>query len=108
MSRQLRATIVMDFRNVHLTGHDLFASTRLLPKHETLVDPYLFSQRLIQTGNAPLQPGADHAVLRRVLAYRGQPSSVHDPVGYARSLAHQAQWKRDPKVNVTLRPLKYA
>ena len=43
MSRQLRATIVMDYQNVHLTGHDLFPSTRPLARHETLVDPYLFA-----------------------------------------------------------------
>lgn len=39
MSKDLRTVVVIDYQNVHLTGHGLFASTRYLPKHETLVDP---------------------------------------------------------------------
>lgn len=39
--------------------------------------------------------------------YRGQPSNKHDPDVYARGLAHRARWERDPRVHVTLRPLRY-
>jgi hypothetical protein len=48
-----------------------------------------------------------HAVLRRVLVFRGQPSPEHDPKGYDRNQAQKAQWERDGRVLVTLRPLKY-
>jgi hypothetical protein len=48
-----------------------------------------------------------HAVLSRVLVYRGQPSDEHDPVIYAYSQAAKAQWERDHRVTVTYRPLKY-
>lgn len=36
-----------------------------------------------------------------------QPSPEHDPQGDAKSLAQKAQWERDRKVQVTLRPLRY-
>lgn len=107
MQTPLRASIVIDYQNVHLGGHDLFESTRRLPRHETLIDPLVFSQRLLRARNAAQRAGMAHAVLNRVLVYRGQPSSLHDSVGYARNQAQKAQWERDRRVNVTLRPLKY-
>lgn len=107
MSANLRAVIVVDYQNVHLTGHGLFAATRALPKHHTLVDPFLFAQRLLQERNARQKPGMAAAVLRRVLVFRGQPSPDHDQDGYARSLAQKSHWERERRVEVTLRPLKY-
>lgn len=103
----LRAVVVIDYQNVHLTGHDLYRSSRYLPRHETLVDPYLYASALVRTRNAAQKPGMDRAVLRKVLVYRGQPSVEHDPIGYARNLAQKAHWERDKRVEVTLRPLKY-
>ena len=38
MSTDLRATIIVDYQNIHLTGRGLLASTKLLPRHETLID----------------------------------------------------------------------
>lgn len=105
MTSALRAVVVMDYQNVHLTGHGLF--DRSGPRHDTLVDPLLFANRLIETRNQAQDPGRPTAALRQVLVFRGQPSSEHDPRGYARSLAQKAHWERDEKVRVTLRPLKY-
>lgn len=107
MSRDQRTVVVVDYQNVHLTGHGLFASTKYLPKHETLVDPLLFARTLLRERNARQRPDQASATLRKVLVYRGQPSSEHHPDGYARSLAQQSQWERDERVEVTLRPLKY-
>ncbi len=45
--------------------------------------------------------------LLRVLVYRGEPSAEHDPKPYARNQAQKAEWMRDSRVEVTLRPLKY-
>lgn len=103
----LQTTIVIDYQNMHLTGHGLFSSTKNLPRHETLVDPLLFAGNLIRVRNRQQKPGMAHAQLNRVLVYRGQPSADHDPTHYARSQAQKAQWERDPRVTVTLRPLKY-
>lgn len=92
---------------MHLVGHYLYASTRPLPLHETLVDPLLFAGSLLRERNGRQKPDQPAAVLRRIEVFRGHPSSEHDPNGYARSLAQKSQWQRDRRVTVTLRPLKY-
>ncbi|MDG4763110.1 hypothetical protein O7632_03135 [Solwaraspora sp. WMMD406] len=48
-----------------------------------------------------------HAELHKVLVYRGEPSPDHDPSGHRRNQMQKAEWERDPRVSVTLRPLKY-
>lgn len=101
----LRAAIIIDYQNVHLTGHDLFA--KHLPRHETLIDPLHFARQLIRARNLAQRPGMEHVSLSRVLVYRGLPSSEHDDKGHARNQAQKAQWERDPCVTVQLRPLKY-
>lgn len=62
---------------------------------------------LILARNRAQKPGHDHAVLVRILVYRGLPSSDHDPESYARNLAQKSHWERDDRVHVTHRPLKY-
>ena len=104
---ELRAVVVMDYQNVHLTGHGLFPGCQHRPLHECLVDPLRFANQLIQTRNQAQQLGRAYASLSRVLVYRGQPSSDYDPKAYARSQAQKSHWERDSKVEVVLRPLKY-
>jgi hypothetical protein len=99
--------VIVDFQNVHLTGNGLFASTKLLPRHQSLIDPLVFAQRLLQVRNSRQLDGMATAALRRVEVFRGQPSPEHDPDGYARNLAQKSHWERDRRVSVTLRPLKY-
>ncbi|MGQ0573850.1 MAG: hypothetical protein ACT4RN_06550 [Pseudonocardia sp.] len=103
----LRAVVVVDYQNVHLTAHELFAVSRHLPRHESLVDPLHFANQLIIARNRAQRPGMDHAELAHVLVYRGQPSAEHDPKPYARNQAQKAHWERDGRVTVTHRPLKY-
>jgi hypothetical protein len=103
----LRAAIIVDYQNVHLVGHGLYDATRSLPRHETLIDPLLFAQRLLRVRNATQKPGMPDAVLRSVEVFSGQPSPEHDSAGYARRQAQKSQWERDRRVSVTLRPLKY-
>lgn len=103
----LRAVVIVDYQNVHLVGYELFPSTSRLPRHKTLIDPLLFAACVLRERNARQRPDQPPALLRRVEVFRGQPSSEHDPKGYARSLAQQSQWQRDDRVSVTLRPLKY-
>jgi hypothetical protein len=103
----LRTTVVMDYQNVHLTGHELFPCCDRGPLHTCLVDPLLFAEQLLRTRNETQEPGRAQASLSRVLVYRGQPSARYDPKPYARNQAQKAHWERDPRVEVTLRPLKY-
>jgi Protein of unknown function DUF88. len=107
MTVELRASIVIDYQNVHLTGHELFVATKYLPLHETLIDPVSFAGQLIRMRNQLQREGMARATLRRVLVYRGEPSPEHDPRGYGRNQAQKSQWERDRRVQVTLRPLKY-
>ncbi|MGH3611578.1 MAG: hypothetical protein ACRDRK_02950 [Pseudonocardia sp.] len=83
----------MDYQNVHLTAHELFAVSKHLPRHESLVDPLHFANQLITARNRAQRPGMDHAVLAHVLVYRGQPSAEHDPKPYARNQAQKAHWE---------------
>jgi hypothetical protein len=76
---ELRAAVIVDYQNVHLTGHDLFEADGPLRRHETLVDPLHFANQLIGVRNQRQRPGMAHATLSRVLVYRGEPSPVHDP-----------------------------
>jgi uncharacterized LabA/DUF88 family protein len=103
----LRTVVVMDYQNIHLTGRNLFASSRYRAVHESLIDPLLYAAELLRVRNRAQRPGYEHAVLSRVLVYRGLPSPEHDPDSYARNLAQQAHWERDVRVRVTHRPLKY-
>ncbi|MDO5066409.1 MAG: hypothetical protein Q4D96_03925 [Propionibacteriaceae bacterium] len=103
---RLRATIIMDYQNIHLVGHDTFSS-RTQPLHETLIDPLKFAQQLVLARNAAQKPGYEKAVLGKVLVFRGLPSNEHDPHDYARSLRQKAQWQRDKQVKVVFRPLRY-
>lgn len=75
----LRAAVVVDYQNVHLTAHELFPISRNLPRHESLIDPVHFGNQLISARNRAQRPGMDHAVLTQMLVYRGQPSAEHDP-----------------------------
>jgi hypothetical protein len=103
----LRTIVVVDFQNIHLTGHGLFAISKHQPPHLCLVHPLHFANQLLLVRNAAQQPGMDHASLTKVLVYRGNPSPEHDAKAYGRNLAQKSNWERDPRVKVTLRPLTY-
>lgn len=102
---ELRAAVVIDYQNLHLTGAGLFEPIKA--PHECLVHPLHYANQLITARNQNQREGRDTATLAKVLVYRGLPSPEHDPKPYARNLAQKAEWERDPRVSVTLRPLKY-
>jgi hypothetical protein len=103
----LRTCVVLDYQNMHLTGHALYDSTRFGPKHDCLLDPLAFAVNLADTRNARQRAGHPHAEVASVLVYRGLPLQQYEPKAYARSLAQQANWERDRRVKVHLRPLHY-
>lgn len=106
----LRALVVMDYQNVHLTGHDLFAPAGTA-KHESLIHPLYYANQVIGARNHRQvlagSAGGQHAELAAVEVYQGQPSNKHDPKPYGRSLAHKSEWTRDRRVKVNYRPLRY-
>ncbi len=102
-----QAVVVMDYQNVHLMGNGLFAPGQ--PPHLSLVHPLHYANRLLHARNRNQRPGVGsvQAQLAQVLVYRGLPSPLHDSAHYNRSQAQKAEWERDLRVKVTLRPLKY-
>ncbi len=107
MANALRTCVVLDYQNMHLTAHGLYDSTKFGPKHDCLIDPLTFAVNLISARNAGQRIGYPNAELVTVEVYRGLPSSRHEPDAYARSQAQKAQWERDERVTVHLRPLQY-
>ncbi|MCT2041931.1 NYN domain-containing protein [Pseudoclavibacter alba] len=103
----LRAVVIVDYQNIHMTARDAFPHFRHLPPHESLVDPLVFARRLIDKRNARQGEGYRHATLSRVHVYRGLPSNRHDPEAYAWNLANKAEWERTNIVTVHHRPLRY-
>ncbi|ALE77045.1 hypothetical protein FRP1_30255 (plasmid) [Pseudonocardia sp. EC080625-04] len=102
----MRASVVIDYQNIHLTAHDLFAAPGA-QRHTSLIHPLHFATQLVAARNAGLKEGFAPAVLSRVRVFRGLPSEEHDPNQYRRNLAQRAEWTRDQRVDVHLRPLTY-
>lgn len=104
-SFSLKATVIIDYQNVQITGSKLYGSNLGLHKH--YIDPIKFAETLIEERNSRIAKGYAHAMVSKVLVYRGLPSNVHNPIQYARNLTQAAYWQRDNRVMVTHRALKY-
>jgi hypothetical protein len=98
----LRAVVVIDYQNVHLTAHSHFRPD--YPIHDALICPGAFARVLIDIRNRTSHLSAD---LTGVQVYRGLPEPEHDFLGYQRNLAQQQRWESDPLVAVTHIPLRY-
>ncbi len=61
----LRATIIIDYQNIHLVGHDTFA--RPTPRHKTLIDPIKFAEQLIKTRNDAQKPVRNRGIAKQSL-----------------------------------------
>lgn len=115
MLQSLRCGVVIDYQNIHLTGHDRFAPDHV-PKHETLIHPLHFANQVIGVRQhrlavkAMANPGSEPAPqveLARVVVYRGQPSNAEQPTAYRRNQAQRSEWTRDRRVEVNYRTLRY-
>lgn len=100
----LRAVVVMDYQNVHLTAHDVF--DRFGEKHESLIHPVRFAETTIRRRNDNQREGYPLATLDEVIVFRGLPHTDHDPAQSRRCSAQAAQWRQDG-ATVHLRDLKY-
>jgi hypothetical protein len=101
----LRATFVIDYQNVHLTGVGVFEPHQ--PAHQHLVHPLHYANQAVTYRNRNQRTGHPSAVVSKVLVHRGLPSSDVDPRAYGRNLAQKAEWELDPRVTVIHRPLRY-
>jgi uncharacterized LabA/DUF88 family protein len=103
----LRTAIVLDYQNMHLSGFDLYRKLDFDRKlHDTLLEPTRFANALLAARNKGQQRGRPRAVLSRVEVFRGLPTSLGDPRRSYRVLHQQENWQLDPRVTVTLRPLR--
>lgn len=102
----LRTAVVLDYQNMHLSGAELYRTTPRKKLHETLLDPTRFANQLLAARNKVPGQNGGHAVLSRVEVFRGLPSNQHHPERYNRSQIQRANWQRDPRVLVALRPVR--
>lgn len=100
----LRATVVMDYQNVHLTARDVFDPGG--PDHESLIHPVQFANRALSERNARQREGMPHAELQRVLVFRGLHHVDYDWEQNRRCLEQATAW-RAAGAEVVLRDLKY-
>lgn len=100
----LRASMVIDYQNVHLTARDVFNPGA--DAHHALVHPMAFARRAMLERNSRQREGYPHAVVDRVLVYRGLPHVDHDPAQHHRCLEQATQWRAAGAL-VELRDLKY-
>lgn len=113
--------LVVDYQNMHLTGHDMFGSERR--KSDTSISPGLLARALMNARDQRQQKlnrarGTDPAIaarrrrvrLERVEVYRGLPSIDYQPRDHARNIAQKQYWESwegQGEVAVTHRDLVY-
>ena len=100
----LRIAVVMDYQNVHLTAHSIFAPDR--EKWEALISPMGFARTAVRRRNEKQRPGFPEGELSAVYAFRGLPNSAYDPAQHRRATAQAHQWRQEGAV-VEMRDLKY-
>ncbi|WP_271404723.1 NYN domain-containing protein [Kocuria palustris] len=100
----MRAAVIIDYQNVHLTAWEVF--NRAGERHESLIHPRYFADISIQTRNQRQREGYPHAILDRVVAFRGLPHVDYDWEQNRRCLDQAQQWRNDG-AEVELRDLKY-
>ncbi|SNS61366.1 NYN domain-containing protein [Micrococcales bacterium KH10] len=108
------AKMVIDYQNIHLTGHGIFAPNGVA-KHESLVHPLHFANQWLAVRNhvfatQAMAKGEEPVAyeLTKIVVYRGLPSNSENPNGYRRNQAQQSEWTRDPRVEVVHRGLRYS
>lgn len=100
--------VIIDYQNVMLMGHSIFASER--PLHEMVIDPHRFACQIARVKNQGLdQSDPGYVKVTRVEVYRGCPSQQRNPEGYARNQAQRSRWMQGLHgvVDVNYRTLNY-
>lgn len=100
----LRATVVIDYQNVHLTARDVFNPGTAA--HLSLIHPVLFARTSITRRNQLQRPGFPSVELVRTVVYRGLPHVDYETTQNRRCLEQAEVWRNDGAL-VELRDLKY-
>ena len=102
-----RACVVIDYQNIHLMAHGLFAPAGV-PVHECLIHPLRFAEQVMAVRAVRQQdPAQQRAVLTSVRVFRGAPSNQREPFLYGISQRQRSAWTRDKRVDVVYRTLRY-
>ncbi|KAA9164963.1 NYN domain-containing protein [Amycolatopsis acidicola] len=103
----LRVCLVIDYQNIHLTAHDLFAPNGTAVE-DCLIDPLRFAEQVVavRSRNQRDERQKDASVTA-VRVFRGQPSNHRQSFVYGISQRQRSEWTRDRRVTVTYRPLRY-
>lgn len=97
MSRRL--VVFVDYQNAYREARRAFHSED---------DPHFFGQfDPLRLGLHLEQDSAEARVLAGVRIYRGLPSSSRDPRSYSAARRQMDSWRRDPRVQVIDRPIRY-
>lgn len=94
-----RIAVFLDYSNVHLVGHDLFASD--FEKWTTHVSPRRVAESI-------MSKRAKECELAGIFLYRGSPERFLDPEATKIFRDEQRRWGTDPLVHATYLPLHYA
>jgi uncharacterized LabA/DUF88 family protein len=100
----LRATVVVDYQNVHLTARDIFDPGG--DPYRSLIHPVQFARRTLSERNTRQRQGQPHAELSRVLVYRGLHHVDYDWEQNRRCMDQATRWRGDGAI-IELRDLKY-
>lgn len=90
--------VLLDFQNVHLTGHGLFGGG--CEPYRCVPDPIRVADLIASRRKRPSAATA-------IRVYRGQPHPQHQPTPAAANDAQASQWTRDRRVQVIRRQLNY-
>ena len=93
-----KIAVFIDYSNVHLVGHGLFASGS--DRWTTHVSPRRVAERIVTLRNGPTE-------LSAVFVHRGSPDMIKDPDATRLFRAEQAKWNKDRIVHATYQPMVY-
>lgn len=95
--------VLMDYQNVHKTAWECFTSYGT-PVYEALIDPCKFADQVAHKWTAGSR---EDLTIETVLVFRGLPDPRKESSLNSRVSRQNANWRRDTRVTVTTRPLRY-
>ena len=94
-----RVVVFLDYQNVYKGARAAFHSNAD-PHWNGQIDPFKLGQFITNDSKFDRE-------LHQVRVYRGQPDATRDRKGYGACSRQVAIWRQNPKVDVTVRTLRY-